>query len=82
MWERDLHNTFIINVSSRAEFGNLGLDPSHLSFVLSSDGTGTKVNVDITTLPLVEFIICNKWKRTRMNENYAVKIYTIQNYGN
>lgn len=57
---RDLHSTFIINVSSKAEFGSLGLDPSHLSFVLSSDGSGTKVNVDITKLPLVEFVICGK----------------------
>lgn len=48
-------------MSSKAEFGNLGLDPSHLSFVLSSDGTGKKVNVDITTLPLVEFVICG-WR--------------------
>lgn len=54
---KDLHKTFIINVSSKAEFGSLGLDPSHLSFVLSSDGTGKKVNVDITTLPLVVFVI-------------------------
>jgi hypothetical protein len=58
---KDLHRTFIINVSSKAELGSLGLDPSHLSLVLSSDGTGRKVNVDITTLPLVEFVICNKW---------------------
>lgn len=56
--EKDLHSTFIINVSSKAEFGNLGLDPSHLSFVLSSTGSGKKVNVDVTTLPLVEFVIC------------------------
>lgn len=55
--ERHLHSTFNINVSSKAEFGNLGLDPSHLSLVLSSDGAGKKVNVDITTLPLVEFVI-------------------------
>jgi hypothetical protein len=54
---KDLHKTFIINVSSKAEFGSLGLDPSHLSFVLSSDGIGKKVNVDITMLPLVEFVI-------------------------
>lgn len=57
---KDLHKTFIINVSSKAEFGSLGLDPSHLSFVLSSDGTGRKVNVDITTLPLVVFVIWNE----------------------
>lgn len=54
---KDLHKTFIINVSSKAELGSLGLDPSHLSFVLSSDGIGKKVNVDITTLPFVEFVI-------------------------
>lgn len=56
--DEDLHKTFIINVSSKAELGSLGLDPSHLSLVLSSDGNGKKVNVDNTTLPLVEFVIC------------------------
>lgn len=59
-------------MSSKAEFGNLGLDPSHLSFVLSSDGTGKKVNVDITTLPLVEFVICKWEKREREKMNSFV----------
>jgi hypothetical protein len=65
--------------------GSLGLDPSHLSLVLSSDGNGKKVNVDITTLPLVEFVICNKIKRTResmskkkiLNEQNEIEIFNI-----
>lgn len=52
---KNLHITFINNVSSNAELGNLGFDPSHLSFVLSSSGIGRKVNVDVTTLEFVEF---------------------------
>lgn len=52
---KNLHITFIINVSSKAELGNLGLDPSHLSFVPSSDGIGRKVNVDVTVLLFVKF---------------------------
>lgn len=54
---KNLHITFIINVSSNAEFGNLGFEPSHFNFVPSSDGTGRKVSVDVNTLELVEFDI-------------------------
>jgi hypothetical protein len=57
--DKNLHITFIINVSSKAELGSLGLDPSHLSFVPSSDGIGRKVNIDVTVLLLVELEI---WK--------------------
>lgn len=65
---KNLHITFIINVSSKAELGNLGLDPSHLSLVESSDGTGRKVNVDITVLAFVEFKIWKgqKWEKVLM----------------
>ena len=70
MRKRNLHSTFIINVSSKAEFGNLGLDPSHFSLVLSSDGSGKKVSVETTKLPLVEFVICNeKGFLVRCNRN-------------
>lgn len=48
-----------MRVSSRAELGNLGFDPSHLSFVPSSDGRGRKDNVDVTVLEFVEFDIWN-----------------------
>lgn len=63
----NLHITFIINVSSRAEFGNLGLDPSHFNLVPSSDGKGRKFNVDITLLEFVEFEICRKILRGTEN---------------
>lgn len=51
------HMTFIMRVSSNAEFGSRGLDPSHFSFVLSSSGIGRNVNVDVTMLEFVEFTI-------------------------
>ena len=57
MGHKNLHITFIINVSSKAEFGSLGLDPSHLSFVPSSDGEGRKVSIELTMLLFVEFEI-------------------------
>lgn len=67
---KNLHITFIINVSSSAELGNLGLDPSHFSFVPSSAGKGRKVNVDTTVLALVEFRICKvEWKMENVNSN-------------
>lgn len=50
--------TFMINVSSKAELGNLGLEPSHLSFVPSSAGKGRNVIVDTTVLAFVEFENC------------------------
>lgn len=56
----NLHMTFMMSVSSRAEFGNLGLNPSHLSFVPSSFGKGRKVNVETTFPPSVELVICEQ----------------------
>lgn len=63
----NLHMTFIINVSSKAELGNLGLDPSHLSFVPSSDGMGRKVNIDVTVLLFVEFESYRKRQSFNLN---------------
>jgi hypothetical protein len=55
-------------VSSSAELGSLGLDPSHLSFVPSSSGKGRKVNVEMTLLPSVEFVIYVYNKKKKKNE--------------
>lgn len=49
-----------MSVSSRAELGNLGFDPSHLSFVPSSPGRGRNDNVDTTVLEFDEFDIWNE----------------------
>lgn len=64
----NLHMTFMMSVSSRAEFGNLGLNPSHLSFVPSSFGKGRKVNVETTFPPSVEFVICEQESREKKKE--------------
>lgn len=60
--------TFMINVSSKAELGNLGLDPSHLSFVPSSDGRGRNVNVDTTVLALVELENCENANKVKQEK--------------
>ena len=48
----------MMRVSSSAEFGNLGLEPSHFNFVPSSDGSGRNVNVDTNVLEFDEFVVC------------------------
>lgn len=73
MVQCNLHMTFIMSVSSNAELGSRGLEPSHFNFVLSSSGNGRKVNVEITTLEFVEFTIWNEKYSNYFNFNPKIK---------
>lgn len=69
----NLHNTFITMESSFAELVRRGLDPSHLSTVSSSSGSGWNVSNDVT---LVEFEISVACREKQKN----IKTCTIEKH--
>lgn len=61
--------------SSMAESGKRGFEPSHFRSVPSSSGMGRKINVEVTTLPFVEFDICTTARNKNIKEKNSNEIY-------